>query len=172
MTRAPRQDGLFEPNLFLQFFLAGQPLGRLIERAIAPSGMKANEYAVMSAVDELEPVMPSDIARLTGMPRPTLTAHIERLVLDGYVERVQNPHDGRSYMLTLTPRGRRVKDENGRGLLTAFRELMAHLEDDPDELTAALGRLRAAAEAALDINRDRYEESGAREAGQPHEADL
>jgi DNA-binding MarR family transcriptional regulator len=150
MTLGPRQDGLFEPNLFLQFFLAGQPLGRLIERAIAASGMKAVEYAVLSAVDELEPVMPSDIARLTGMPRPTLTPYIERLVFNGLIKRVQNPRDGRSYVLTLTPEGHRVKDENGRGLKSAMDELVTHLEDDPDELTAALGRLRAAAEAALD----------------------
>jgi DNA-binding MarR family transcriptional regulator len=70
-------------------------------------------------------------------------------MLDGLVQRVQNERDGRSYLLTLTSRGRDVKDENGRGLKAALDILVAHLEDDPDALTAALGRLRAAAEAAL-----------------------
>lgn len=167
MTRSPRQNGLFEPNLFLQFFLAGQPLGRLIERAIGASGMKATEYAVLSAVDELEPVMPSDVARITGMPRPTLTTHIERLVGGGLVERVQNPQDGRSYMLTLTSHGRRVKDENGRALGHALTQLEAQLEDDPRELTAALGRLRAAAEAALDAYADRRADDAPGEDGKP-----
>jgi DNA-binding MarR family transcriptional regulator len=149
MPRAARKDGLYEPNLFLQFFLTGQPIGRLIERAIAPSGMKSTEYAVLSAVHELEPVMPTDVARLTGMPRPTLTPYIERLVTADYVGRVPNPRDGRSYMLTLTPEGRRVKDESGRALGIALQRLAAHLEGDVDELTGALGRLREAAEETL-----------------------
>ena len=68
MPRGPRQDGLFEPGLFLQFFLAAQPIGRLIEQAIGDSSMSAPEYAVLSAIDELAPVTPADIARLTGVP--------------------------------------------------------------------------------------------------------
>jgi DNA-binding MarR family transcriptional regulator len=149
MPRGTRKDGLFEPNLFFQFFLAGQPLGRLIDRALAPTGMRAAEYAILSAVDELEPVMPSDIARLTGTPRPTLTSLIERLVQDGFVERVRNPRDGRSYTLALTPDGRLVKDRNGLALGRALDQLIRHLDDDPAEITAALGRLRTGAESAL-----------------------
>jgi DNA-binding MarR family transcriptional regulator len=150
VPRGPRQDGLFEPGLFLQFFLAAQPVGQLIERAIRESGMSAADYAVLSAIDELEPVTPADIARLTAIPRPTLTAQIERLTEAGHLKRTDNPSDGRSYMLNLTARGRRTKDENGRALLSASRALQAHLEDDSSELTAVLGRLRSAAEAALD----------------------
>jgi DNA-binding MarR family transcriptional regulator len=134
----------------LQFFLTGQPIGRLVERAIAPSGMRATEYAVLSAVDELEPVMPSDIARLTGMPRPTLTPYIERLAARGYIDRIPNPDDGRSYKLALTPGGRRVKDESGRALGVALRDLLSLLEGDVDDLTSALDRLRKAAEAAIE----------------------
>jgi DNA-binding MarR family transcriptional regulator len=150
MTRPARKDGLFEPGLFLQFFLAGQPVGRLIERAIAPSGMTAGEYAVLSAVDELEPVMPSDVARLTGMPRPTLTTLIEHLASLGLVGRTPNERDGRSYTLTLTPHGRHVKDDNGRALGNAMGVLLAHLEGNAEALTSDLGRLRIAAEAALE----------------------
>jgi DNA-binding MarR family transcriptional regulator len=149
VPRGPRQDGLFEPNLFLQFFLAAQPIGRLIEQAISVSHMSASEYAVLSAIDELAPVTPADIARLTGVPRPTLTAHIDRLVRAGHVERHENPNDGRSYTVDLTARGRNTKDENGRALLAAQQALEAQL-DDAANLTAMLGRLRAAAEAALE----------------------
>ncbi len=145
----PRKDGLSQPNLFLQFFLASQPIGRLIERAIMPSAMKATDYAVLSAIDELQPVMPSDIASSTGMPRPTLTPYIERLQQSGLVDRVSNPHDGRSYMLTLTREGQRVKDENGRALEVALRRLADHLGDDTASLTDMLGRLREAAEETL-----------------------
>lgn len=150
MPRAPRQDGLFEPGVFLQFFLAAQPIGRLIEQAIRQSNMSAGDYAVLSAVDELEPVTPADIARLTGIPRPTLSAQIERLMRAGYVRRRKNPRDGRSYMLELTARGRRTKDESGRALLAAHEALAEHLPDDVGQVTAMLGRVRAAAEAALD----------------------
>ena len=149
MPRAPRQDGLFEPGLFLQFFLAAQPIGRLIEQAIRQSNMSAGDYAVLSAVDELEPVTPADIARLAGIPRPTLTAQIDRLIRAGHVKRRKNPSDGRSYTLELTARGRRTKDENGRALLAAHQALAEHLADEDRQVIAMLGRLRAAAETAL-----------------------
>lgn len=150
MPRIARTDGLYEPNLLLQFFLTGQPLGRLIERAIAPSGMKASEYAILSAIDELEPVAPSDIARLTAMPRPTLTPYLERLVAVRYIERIPNPRDGRSYMLILTPKGHRVKAESGAALNLVLQELNSRLTCDADALTSDLGRLREAAEAMLE----------------------
>jgi DNA-binding MarR family transcriptional regulator len=150
MPRAVRRDGLFEPNLFLQFFLAGQPLGRLVERAIASSEMTTSEYALLSAVDELEPVMPSDVARLTGIPRPTLTALTGRLAAGGLIERIPNPRDGRSYFLSLSARGRATKDANGRALASALAALEIRLEGRADELAAALGVLRLAAESALE----------------------
>ena len=148
MPRAARKDGLYEPNLLLQFFLTGQSVGRLVERAIAPARMSATEYALLSAVDELEPVKPSDIARMTGMPRPTLTPYLDRLVSTGRIERSPNPRDGRSYMIVLTPEGRRIKDKAGRALGEALARLVSHLDGDPDELTESLNRLREAADAA------------------------
>jgi DNA-binding MarR family transcriptional regulator len=153
VPRGPRQDGLFEPGLFLQFFLAAQPVGRLIEQAIRDSEMSAAEYAVLSAVDELAPVTPADIARLTGVPRPTLTAHIERLTAAGHIDRRPNPNDGRSYLLDLTVLGAQTMKTNGRALLAAQQALELHLPAGSRELTAMLGHLRVAAEAAADERR-------------------
>jgi DNA-binding MarR family transcriptional regulator len=149
VTRASRQDGLFEPNVFLQFFLAAQPVGRLVERAIRKSGMSASDYAILSAIDELEPVTPADVARLTGMPRPTLSATIERLSRAGHLRRRKNPRDGRSYTLALSARGRRAKAENGAALLEAEKQLAGTLSH-PEQVKAQLAELRVAAEAALE----------------------
>jgi len=150
VPREPRQDGVFEPNLFLQFFLAGQPIRRLIEHAIRDSGLSASEYAVFSAIEELEPVTPADIARVIGAPRPTLTTQIDHLLRLGLVRRQPNQRDKRSYTLRLTARGRRVKLETGRALLAATRALDTELGGESEETTAMLGRLRAAAESALE----------------------
>ena len=135
--------------MVLQFFLAAQPVGRLVERAIRKSGMSASDYAILSAIDELEPVTPADVARLTGMPRPTLSATIERLTRAGHLRRRKNPRDGRSYTLALSARGRRAKAENGAALLEAEKQLAARLPH-PERATALLADLRVAAEAALD----------------------
>ena len=150
MGRLPRKDGLFEPNLFLQSFLTLQPLTRLVERAIQPSGMGAGDYAVLSAIDELEPIKPSDVSRLTGVPRPTLTAVIERLSGQGLIERAPNPRDGRSYQLTLTAAGRAIKRENGCRLGAALATLEPHLQDGSADVIATLAQLRVALEATLD----------------------
>jgi MarR family transcriptional regulator, lower aerobic nicotinate degradation pathway regulator len=150
VPRRPRQDGLFEPNLFLQFFLAGQPIRRLIEQAIRDSCLSASEYAVFSAIEELEPVTPADVARVIGAPRPTLTTQLDHLLRLGLVRRQPNRQDKRSYTLRLTAHGGRVKADAGRALLAATRSLDTELGGESAEMTAMLGRLRTAAEAALE----------------------
>lgn len=46
-----------------------------------------------------------DIANGLGLSAPTISVGIRRLVKDGWLERRSDPHDGRSLLIFLTPKG-------------------------------------------------------------------
>jgi DNA-binding MarR family transcriptional regulator len=50
----------------------------------------------------------AELARLIGLERATIGLHVSRAIAGGYVKRNDAPHDGRSYQLYLTPRGRAI----------------------------------------------------------------
>jgi DNA-binding MarR family transcriptional regulator len=50
----------------------------------------------------------SDLANLSHVRKQTMAQTVEQLERSGYVERRPNPKDGRSQLVFLTPRGKRI----------------------------------------------------------------
>jgi DNA-binding MarR family transcriptional regulator len=94
-------------------------------------------------------VTPSVLAEETGVTNTTIRDQIQSLVERGLVVRRENESDGRSYLVELTPGGRR----NLRRGLTASRRARRRLEEqlghsvEPFRLEAL--ELRRAAALAL-----------------------
>jgi DNA-binding MarR family transcriptional regulator len=120
-------------------------LGREFEAAGIPDG-----FGVYSAIGSLGRVTPKDLAELVGMPPTTLSGHIERLVRQGVVRRVENPADGRSYLLELTGEGLAAFRAGGKGLHRVLDALATHLDRPAGEVLDALEALDAALRRALD----------------------
>ncbi len=55
-----------------------------------------------------ETMTPSELARWMSAPPTTVSSYVKRFEARGHVERLRNPDDGRSYVLRLTPAGRRA----------------------------------------------------------------
>jgi len=138
------------PGLFLQPFVVSQLVGAVIEDVVEGSGLTGREYAVASWLAHAGPVTPTDLAAELGIVPTTLSAIIDRLVRKGQVRKVGHPEDGRSYVLELTPAGRRTNQRNGRRLERALARLREELEDDPEEILEAMRRLEAALRRTLD----------------------
>lgn len=66
---------------------------------------------------------PGDLMASTMVTSGTMTHRIDQLVKAGLVERVRNPKDGRSFVISLTPRGHALIDE----AVTAHVETQAKL---------------------------------------------
>jgi DNA-binding MarR family transcriptional regulator len=120
-------------------------LGREFEAAGIPDG-----FGVYSAIGSLGRVTPKDLAELVGMPPTTLSGHIERLVRQGVVRRIENPADGRSYLLELTGEGLDAFRAGGKGLHRVLDALATHLDRPADEVLDALEALDAALRRTLD----------------------
>jgi DNA-binding MarR family transcriptional regulator len=100
-------------------------------RQEAGTGLSPSLAAALSTVDLHGPMTPSEVAARERIQRPTATRVLARLEEAGLVERMRDPADGRSSLLSATPAGRELLAEL-RTRKTAF--LASRLERlDPDE---------------------------------------
>ena len=68
-----------------------------------------SHWNVLCALWESDNVTQTDLAKKAGLDRPNLTRILGRLEKKGFVERVSNPDDHRSYIIQLTEKGRAAK---------------------------------------------------------------
>jgi DNA-binding MarR family transcriptional regulator len=120
-----------QPSLSLLFdlFVTNQRVRALLADAMAGAGMRADEYAVYSAVFDLGPLAPSDLARTLGMPPTTVTHYLDAMRAAGHLRESANPADRRSYLIRLSPGGLAAHRRANVGFEEGFRRLASHLED-------------------------------------------
>ena len=75
-----------------------------------------------------------DIAAFLTMDRTTLTAALKKLERDRMVEVAADPKDGRSRLVSLTPKGRRILDRAKAGLEGGTRASEAERDIDAGAL--------------------------------------
>jgi DNA-binding MarR family transcriptional regulator len=145
MSEAPQLPR--RANAFFRLYVLSQLMDTLLDREFAdiPDG-----FGVYSVIGSMGRITPTDLARMVGMPPTTLSGHIERLSRQGVVRRVENPDDGRSYLLELTSEGEKAFHAGGEGLRRAMAELDRRLGRPVDEILDALEELDRALRASLE----------------------
>lgn len=99
---------------------------------------------VLHALDELGDCAVSSLVEKTHLPNGTLTGLLDSLETAALVRRSRNPADGRSWIIKLTARGRRLcakLQERHRTVMKVFRSVLSAAE--ADELTRLLEKLTA-----------------------------
>ena len=136
-------------------------LHRQTNASLAPDGVTADQFVLLSALADADGATQQDLVRRTSSDPNTVRAMLVLLEGRGLVTRDPHPADGRAWRVTLTPDGRRAfrrlwsRTEPVRDrLLSAFR---------PDELTTVVTLLqRVAAAMATDDGRRTPTAQGAR----------
>jgi DNA-binding MarR family transcriptional regulator len=93
--------------------------------------------AALSTVERHGPMTPSEVAAKERIQRPTVTRVLARLEEQGLIERMADPRDGRSSLVTASTAGRELLDEL-RTRKTAF--LASRIERLSAEERATLDR--------------------------------
>jgi DNA-binding MarR family transcriptional regulator len=81
--------------------------------------------SILHALHEAGECTVNEIVERTQLPNGTLTGLLDALERDGCIERVDNPEDGRSWIVRLTSSGRRLCAK----LVQRHREVMAYLRE-------------------------------------------
>jgi DNA-binding MarR family transcriptional regulator len=135
---------------FLLVFALGQQLGSLLSKAMADSPLKPAEFAVYSTLRLEQPTTPTVLARTLGMRATTMSSHLAKMAAADHLERVRNPGDGRSSLISLTPAGLAATEECFAGFQRAIGSFQGHLEIPQQQLLDALEAASRALDAALD----------------------
>ena len=145
---------MVQRSLLLDLYAAFHKSGPVVDRACAGTGIEPEDFAFVSIVGGREPVTPTAISREFGLSLSTVLFRATRNVELGLVERVTNPQDGRSFLLRLTPKGRRAWQRAGKNLRRAVDSLDKRLARPASEIQQVLRELQAAFDLELAESED------------------
>ncbi len=135
-------------SLLFDVFALSQAVGRLLADAMSAGPLTPTEYAVYSAIFELEAASPTQLSRRLGMRLTTFMDQLRVIEGLGHTSRITNPTDGRSYFVTLTATGRKAHRAANRQFEIAHSAFIAGLTGTEKRAANTLRDLRSAADAA------------------------
>ena len=136
-------------NVLLRLFILGQLADDLLGRAMVDLKLNPNDFAVQSAIRAFQPITPTRLSALLGMPPTTLSSYLRRLEARRQIRRRPNPEDGRSTLLEVTKIGRRNVVAAFPALQGSIARVHERLDYSPRELDLALDRLEDSLRAVL-----------------------
>ena len=136
-------------NVLFRLFILGQLADDLLGRAMVGLTLNPNDFAVQSAIRAFQPITPTRLAALLGMPPTTLSSYLRRLEARRQIRRRPNPDDGRSSLLEVTKVGDRNVVSGFPALQGSIARVHERLDYSPAELDIALDRLEDSLRAVL-----------------------
>jgi DNA-binding MarR family transcriptional regulator len=138
-----------ERSLLLDVYATFHKSGQIVDRACEGTGITPEDFAFVSIIGGREPVTPTEIARDFGLSLSTVLFRATRNVELGFVQRIANPQDGRSFLLQLTAEGKQAWRRAGTNLHRIVESLTKRLDRPTDEIQEALRALQDAFDAEL-----------------------
>jgi DNA-binding MarR family transcriptional regulator len=137
-------------TILLDLFRTNQVRERLVEVSLAGLELPSEDYPFYVLIGAEGPWTPTLLAERMKMPLSTVLFRVGRLDQRGHVERMPNPDDRRSYLVSLNAEGQKLL-EQARPRFRAFAESVeARLgEERVGGLRGGLNELREAIEAEL-----------------------
>ena len=148
-------------SLLFELFATGQRVRALLGAAMDDAPLRPDEYAVYSVLVDQGPSAPSALARAVGMPPTTMSHYVRAMLERAHVQRLPNRADRRSYLLALTPEGRRTHGLAAAAFEVANGHFLAELTLSDATVRQVLRAMNGAAETAA----SRLAEAALRDAG-------
>lgn len=152
---SPRDPSPSDPptaSLLFDVFALNQAVGRLLGRVMAEGPLSPADYALYSAIFELEAASPTALAERLGMPLTTLVDRLREVEARGHAHRVPNPVDRRSHLVVLTAAGQASHAAAARLFDVASRAVIDGLPGSEQASQAAIRRIRDAIDGALAVS--------------------
>lgn len=112
-------------------------LGREVEAMLLKHGLSSSAFDVLATLRRSGPpyrLSPGDLLAMTMVSSGTMTNRIDQLEKAGLVERVHNPQDRRSVLISLTKSGLTIVEEAAGAHVENQHRLVAHLSEEEREV--------------------------------------
>jgi len=137
-------------TILLDLFRTNQVRERLIEASLAGLELPPEDYPFSVLIGAEGPWTPTLLAERMKMPLSTVLFRVGRLDQRGHIERIPNPDDRRSYLVSLNSDGQKLLKQ-ARPRFRAFAEAVEERlgQERVDTLRGHLGELRDAIEGEI-----------------------
>ncbi len=125
MEKSKETRGDLANRLFFRLYQCANMLHKTGSRALEDEGMTTQQWAVLGALSRQQAeagMKLGDLARYLMVSRQNLAGVVGRLERDGRVESADDPQDGRSRLVRLTPGGRQVWQRKALPKIHAYYE--------------------------------------------------
>ncbi len=137
-------------------------LGRIVESSIqsflVPAGLEISEHSVLSALWFAGPphtMSPTQLSHVILQTTSGMSKTLKRIESLGFIERVADPHDGRSRLVVLTPTGRQLAEQQLRQLIDQWTPRLEGVDAaDLSDITRRVWSLVAHMDPRFTINED------------------
>jgi DNA-binding MarR family transcriptional regulator len=136
-------------SLLFDVYAVNQAVGRMLSEAMRDGPLTPSEYAIYSAVFELESATPTSLAGRLGMRLTTFMDQLRILESRGHAARIPHPTDGRSYKVVLTATGREAHRAANHRFEEAAQVFRSSLPGGEPAAQACLRSIREAAERTM-----------------------
>jgi len=132
-------------TILLDLFRTNQVRERLLEASLDGLELPPEDYPFYVLIGAEGPWTPTLLAERMKMPLSTVLFRVGRLDQRGHIERVPNPDDKRSYLISLSPDGQKLLKQ-ARPRFRAFAESVEERlgQERVATLRGHLGELRDA----------------------------
>lgn len=117
---------------------------RELMRALSDYKLTAEQWQVMATLWATDrPLKQSEIVHLTLRDKPSVSRIVQRLERDGWIEKQDDPQDGRVTIILPTPKGIALKEQVPDKLYSHFQEVLKDFgKDDQKTLMMLLKKIR------------------------------
>lgn len=110
-------------------------------------GLTIPQFDILVTLGNGGRMTPKELVEHTLITKGTLTGVIDRLLIKGVISRTPSPVDGRSYVIQLTPKGRRLFERIFPDHLAHMSQAFDHLQlTDMQKIQTGLNTLHHALE--------------------------
>jgi len=123
---------------------------RVVDQPIKELGFAVSQLPVLVMLKRHGPSSQAELARVAQVEQPSMAQLLNRMERDGLVERVDNPDDGRSKLISLTKQAARQMPKGKAVMDAACQRALAGLsEAEQEQLHALLLRVSVNLEQAV-----------------------
>jgi DNA-binding MarR family transcriptional regulator len=146
-VKGPARAGGADSNVLFEAWRLSRAASSLLDGALGPSGLSADEFGVYSVLAGAGSITPTELARWMAAAPTTVSSYVQRFERRGHVERSRHPGDGRSYRIRLTPAGRRAHRDAAALFAPTLARVVRALGDAEPGARRTLDSLLAAIES-------------------------
>ncbi|MGH2806064.1 MAG: MarR family winged helix-turn-helix transcriptional regulator [Actinomycetota bacterium] len=136
-------------DVLLQLSITNAWVSQLFDHELVRRGIEPAQVGVLTLIEAHEPITPTGLEQELGLPGATLRERVHSLVDAGFVARVPNEQDGRSYFLETTPEGKALIRSSASALRAVERSLEDATGRKLEDLRDALETLADAARGMI-----------------------